>query len=241
MKFSIIDDIAVAETRATTEEIKKMDAAFFASRVAEFEALNGPVETTPILCRKEQLSEPLRVSKEKVEKVKTTRERKPRPMTDKCERAVLRIGLYPDATTDEHMDALGVSRSVVLSAAKHLGVTLKHRAKGAMPRPSFDRAMLLVANNPGLTVTQLAQKSRISHVVIRQAIKATGYKIAEKLTAVESRILALKTDGKTLEDIRRAAFCSRVTARRACLKHKLNYIEDEPTEGKQNDRRIGTY
>lgn len=148
-------------------------------------------------------------------------ERKPTKLSEVVER----IQQKPGESSADIASAMGVSRSLVYSAAKTIGVTLPRHIDREYGTPKMDRLLEYLAENKGLSVSKICEHIGCGQKLARKAIADTGYEIPRFVGRYEKAIIEMDTKTMTIRQISSAAKCTQEAALRACSMNNLEYIE----------------
>ena len=148
-------------------------------------------------------------------------DRKPTKLSEVVER----IQQKPGESSADIASAMGVSRSLVYSAAKSIGVTLPRYTDREYGTPKMDRLLEYLAENKGLSVSKICEHIGCGQKLARKAIADTGYEIPRFVGRYEKAIIEMDTKTMTIRQISSAAKCTQEAALRACAMNNLEYIE----------------
>lgn len=212
----------------------------FAKLTAQFQQQGGVIEQHEIYRRDYSSPDggwmmPSANDKPKIEKPNPTRRcRRLRPedrKPTKLSKVVERIQQKTGESSADIASALGVSRTLVYSAAKTIGVTLPSHTDREYGTPKMDRLLEYLAENKGLSVSKICEHIGCGQKLARKAIAETGYEIPRFVGRYEKAIIAMDTKAMTIKQISSAAKCTQEAALRACVRNNLEYIEQEPVIG----------
>ena len=143
----------------------------------------------------------------------------------KLSKVVDRIQQKTGESSADIASAMGVSRSLVYSAAKTIGVTLPRHTDREYGTPKMDRLLEYLAENKGLRVSKICEHIGCGEKLARKAIAETGYEIGRFVGRYEKAIIEMDTKAMTIRQISNAAKCTQEAALRACVRNNLEYIE----------------
>lgn len=143
----------------------------------------------------------------------------------KLSKVVDRIQQKTGESSADIASAMGVSRSLVYSAAKSIGVTLPRHTDREYGTPKMDRLLEYLAENKGLSVSKICKHIGCGEKLARKAIAETGYEIPRFVGRYEKAIIEMDTKAMTIRQISSAAKCTQEAALRACVRNNLEYIK----------------